>query len=90
MNAIMTVADLIRFRTVNNKVILVREHLEAMQRDTHGLEFDPWKREVDALWKTVFDQINRMEIQSQPTALEFIKEAWTSYLTHYCAPEKPL
>jgi len=79
----MTPTDRLRTRAVSNQVSLVREHLEAMQRDTHGLEFEPWKREVDALWRRILAQINRMAPEPQRGALEVIREPWTSYLTHY-------
>jgi hypothetical protein len=68
---------------VGNRVRLIREHLEAMQRDAHGAEYAPWKAEVDALWKAAFDQINRMKPASQKPALESIRELWTTYITHY-------
>lgn len=79
----MTSTDKIRARTVRNHVRLIREHLEAMQRDAHGLEYDPWKREVDAIWKRSFEQINRMSPEPQQSALEMIRELWTSYVAHY-------
>jgi len=79
----MSPTDMIRTRTVANQVELIREHLEAMQRDAHGLEYDPWKREVDALWKRTFEQINRMSPRPQEAALESIREPWTSYVAHY-------
>ena len=79
----MTPTDKIRVRTVRNHIRLIREHLEAMQRNTHGLEYDPWKREVDILWKRSFEQINRMGPGPQQSALETIRELWTSYVAHY-------
>jgi hypothetical protein len=79
----MTPSDRIRARTVGNHVQLIREHLEAMQRDVHGFEYDPWKREVDALWKRTFEQINRMSPGPQQSALEMIRELWMTYITHY-------
>ena len=79
----MTPTDRIRVRTVENHVRLIREHLEAMQRDSLGLEYDPWKREVDVLWKRTFDQINRMGPDPQQTALESVKELWMTYISHY-------
>ena len=54
-----------------------------MQRDVHGLEYQPWKNEVDALWKRVFDQISRMNAAPQQSALEVIRELWTMYVAHY-------
>ena len=48
-----------RKRTVRNLTILIQEHLEAMQRDVHGIEYLPWKREVDDMWRRAFENINR-------------------------------
>ena len=79
----MTPTDRIRTRTVANQVKLIREHLEAMQRDSHGLEFDPWKREVDALWKAIFHQISLMRPDPQQRSLESVRELWTFYVAHY-------
>ena len=79
----MTPRDRIRTRSVGNQVRLIKEHLEAMQRDSHGAEYMPWKAEVDAIWKKVFDQINRMKPELQKPALESIRELWTTYITHY-------
>ena len=79
----MTPTDMIRVRTVGNQLRLIREHLEAMQRDIYGLEYAPWKREVNDLWKRTFDQINRMSPLPQKGALEDIKDLWTTYITHY-------
>lgn len=62
---------------------MIDEHLEAMQRDVHGLEYQPWKIEVDALWKKLFDQINKMSPAPQQAALEMIRELWTMYVAHY-------
>ena len=78
-----TITDRIRARAVDNYVRLIREHLVAMQRDAHGLEYDPWKQEVDGLWKRTFEQINRMSPMPQRTALESIREHWISYVAHY-------
>ena len=80
---LITPSDRIRSRTVANKVKLIQEHLEAMQRDAHGLEYDPWKREVDDLWKRAFENINLMSAEPQQRALESIKEIWMTYITHY-------
>ena len=44
--------DLLHSRIVQNNVVRIEEHLEAMQRDPHGLEFGPWKMEVDETWKS--------------------------------------
>ena len=76
-------SDRIRTRTVSNNMKLIQEHLEAMQRDSHGMEYDPWKREVDSLWKRTFEHINQMNSGPQQAVLEMIREPWTSYITHY-------
>ena len=81
----MTSRDRIRTRTVSNQVSLIREHLEAMQRDTHGLEYEPWKTEVDELWKSAFGHINDMDEGPQKMSLEMIRELWTMYISHYAA-----
>ena len=79
----MSPTDMIRTRTVANQLELIREHLEAMQRDMHGLEFEPWKREVDALWTRIFQQISHMRSGPQQSALESVRELWTTYVAHY-------
>ena len=79
----MSPTDMIRTRTVANQIELIREHLEAMQRDMHVLEFEPWKREVDALWKRIFQQISHMRQGPQHSALESVRELWTTYVAHY-------
>ena len=79
----MTPTDRMRVRAVGNRLRLIREHLEAMQRDVHGLEYAPWKREVDDLWKRIFEQISRMAQEPQRGALELVREPWTTYITHY-------
>ena len=79
----MTPQDKIRVRTVGNKVRMIREHLEAMQRDAHGLEYAPWKTEVDELWKSLFAEVNELDPEIQPVALESIKDLWMTYITHY-------
>ena len=79
----MTPQDKIRVRTVGNKVRMISEHLEAMQRDAHGLEYAPWKTEVDELWKTLFEDVNEIDPDIQPIVLESIKELWMTYITHY-------
>ena len=79
----MTPEDRILVRTVGNKVRMIREHLEAMQRDAHGLEYGPWKVEVDELWKDVFININGLNAEAQPAALESVKDLWMTYITHY-------
>ena len=54
-----------------------------MQRDVHGLEYGHWKKEVDGLWKSVFQQISKMGPEPQQQSLESFRELWTTYLTHY-------
>ena len=56
-----------------------------MQRDVHGLEYSPWKREVEYLWGTIFEQIAKMTLGAQKSSLQTIRETWTSYLAHYGA-----
>ena len=56
----ITPADRVRLRTVRLQVKRIREHLEAMQRDAHGVEYAPWKNEVDNIWKITFENINEM------------------------------
>lgn len=79
----MTLPDRMRIRTVGNQIRLIKEHLEAMQRDAHGLEYPRWKSEVDEIWKRIFTEINHMKPESQRHALDSIKELWTTYITHY-------
>ena len=81
--ASVTPSDRIRSRTITNNSNLIQEHLEAMQRDAHGLEYDPWKAEVDALWKKTFAEISCMSSGPQQASLESIREMWTTYITHY-------
>ena len=83
MTELPTPSDILKARLVLNKVVLIEEHLEAMQRDPHGLEYAPWKVEVDQVWKQVFELINSMYEDAQPLALESIKETWVSYISHY-------
>lgn len=85
----VTPTDKMRTRTVGNHVRLIHEHLEAMQRDAHGLEYDPWKAEVDALWRRAFEQINRMSPAIQQRSLESIREPWMKYITHYSVMGEP-
>lgn len=75
--------DRMRLRLVALSVKRIREHLEAMQRDAHGIEYQPWKDEVDHIWKSVFERINEMEPDLQREALELIRELWTLYISHY-------
>ena len=81
----MTPTDKMRTRLVRKQLKLVREHLEAMQRDVHGLEYAPWKLEVDGLWRRIFHQIECMSASPQQASLQMIREPWTMYLTHYVA-----
>jgi hypothetical protein len=62
---------------------LIQELLEAMQRDVHGLEYRPWKKEVDLLWKKMFGEINKMQPETQSHCLDSVRELWTSYVAHY-------
>lgn len=68
---------------------MIREHLEAMERDSHGLEYPRWNHEVEYLWKRTFMQVNRMASAPQRAALEMIREPWTTYLTHYASMPAP-
>ena len=81
----ITPADRVRLRTARLQIKRVREHLEAMQRDAHGVEYAPWKTEVDNLWKATFENINEMGETPQQNALEMIREPWMMYLSHYAA-----
>ena len=83
MSQLPPAKDRFKSRLVLNNVAHVQEHLEAMQRDPHGLEYAPWKREVDHIWKRTFEHINGMDEKSQAQALESIKDTWVSYITHY-------
>ena len=79
----MTPQDRIRVRTVGNQIRMIREHLESMQRDAHGLEYAPWRAEVDELWKGVFSNVNDLDPDIQPAALESVRDLWMTYITHY-------
>ena len=79
----MTPTDRIRTRTTRGLLREIREHLEAMQRDLHGLEYDPWKVEVDGLWRRVFEQISLMADDPQQSSLQMIQEDWMTYIRHY-------
>lgn len=81
----ITPADRVRLRTVRLQIKRIREHLEAMQRDAHGVEYAPWKNEVDNIWKITFENINEMGETPQQNALEMIREPWMMYLSHYAA-----
>ena len=78
-------ADRVRLRTAQLHVKRIREHLEAMQRDAHGVEYAAWKSEVDNIWKAVFENIDEMSETPQQSALELIREPWMMYLSHYAA-----
>tara|TARA_B100000029_G_scaffold199773_1_gene198116 strand:+ start:6504 stop:6719 length:216 start_codon:yes stop_codon:yes gene_type:complete len=71
---------------VQNLLVLIEEHLIAMQRDSHSPEFDSWKSEVDYLWKRVFENISLMDNKNQEKNLQNIKPAWMDYITHYQQP----
>jgi hypothetical protein len=79
----MTPNDRVLARLVRNQTKLIQEHLEAMQRDTHGVEYARWKTEVDDLWKVVFENVNGLQPEPQAATLEGIRELWTMYVTHY-------
>ena len=79
----MKTNDKIRLRKVKINILLIQDLLESMQRDPYGLEFDPWRKEVDSIWKYIFKQIDYMNPDVQKDALEHIREPWTSYASHY-------
>ena len=79
--------DRLKTRLVFKNIDHIQEHLEAMQRDPHGLEYRPWKLEVDNIWKKIFADINEMSEESQKTVLEAMRDVWVSYITHYGAVE---
>ena len=83
MPTILGPRDRLLFRSTLNNLNYVEEHLEAMQRDSHGLEFGPWRLEVEDLWKRIFEGISRMSEHPQKEALETVREVWVSYITHY-------
>ena len=87
MAELMTPTDRLKTRLVFKKIDHIEEHLEAMQRDPHGLEFAPWKNEVDDIWKKIFSDINEMSEEAQKLVLEAMREIWVSYITHYGAVE---
>ena len=74
MKEVKNPSDVLKSRLILNKIVRVEEHLEAMQRDPHSLEYAPWKVEVDHVWKQVFELINSMDEDAQVSALESIKE----------------
>ena len=76
-------SDKFYHRVIQNKVAAIEEHLEGMQRDPHGHEYEPWKKEVDSLWKSIFEVINGMDEENQKVSLSCISEVWVSYITHY-------
>ena len=77
--------DKLKTRLVFKRIDYIQEHLEAMQRDPHGLEYAPWKEEVDNIWKEVFSDINGMSEDAQKFVLEAMRDIWVSYITHYGA-----
>ena len=79
----MTPTDMIRARTVRVILREIREHLEAMQRDVYGLEYAPWKCEVDNLWRQIFHQIGLMSDAPQQLSLEVVQDDWIHYISHY-------
>jgi len=68
---------------VQNQMKLIQEHLEAMSRDSHGMEYRPWKNEVDSLWKSLFEQVGGMTPETQKASLEMVRTLWMMYLSHY-------
>ena len=87
MTELMSPIDRLKMRLVFRKTDHIEEHLEAMQRDPHGLEYAPWKTEVDNIWKEIFSDINDMSEDAQKIVLEAMRETWVSYITHYGAVE---
>lgn len=87
MAEIINPIDRLKTRLVFKSIDHIQEHLEAMQRDPHGLEYGPWKKEVDNIWKEVFSQINEMSEDPQKLVLEAMRDTWVSYITHYGAVE---
>ena len=79
----MTPIENIRSRMVINQLNSIQEHLEAMERDTYGLEYAPWKSEVDDIWKRIFLNISKMQPKNQGVALQAIETVWKSYISHY-------
>ena len=76
MSQIPTPHDRVLARTVGNQTRMIEEHLEAMQRDSHGLEYARWKLEVDDMWKSVFGHINDMREDLQKSLLDHF---WFGY-----------
>ena len=87
MSELISPTDRLKMRLVFKKIDHIQEHIEAMQRDPHGLEYPPWKNEVDNIWKKIFSDINDVSEDSQKTVLEAMRETWVSYITHYGAVE---
>ena len=77
------IKDRITKRRVANFICRIEEHIEALQRDAHSLEFKPWKNEVDSIWKQIFEEISLVSESSQIVILESIREPWTFYISHY-------
>ena len=72
-------------RRIANFIRRIEEHLEALQRDSHSPEFKPWKNEVDAIWKQIFEEISLMSESSQIKILESIREPDKLYKSlQYC------
>ena len=79
--------DRLKTRLVFKNIDHIQEHLGAMQRDPHGLEYGPWKLEVDNIWKKIFSEINEMSEEAQKMVLDSMRDIWVSYITHYGAVE---
>ncbi len=79
----MTPTDRIRVRMVQNNMKSIQEHLEAMSRDSHGMEYRPWKLEVDGLWKSLFEHVGGMTPDTQKASLDMVRDLWMMYLSHY-------
>ena len=85
----MTPTDRIRVRTVQNLLKMIAEHLEAMRRDSHGLEYGPWRTEVDQLWKRTFELVDKLAPRPQQACLDMLREPWTAFVTNYVAADTP-
>ena len=81
----MSPKDKILTRKIKNQFKLIQENIEAMQRDSHSLEYNEWKLEVDWLWSEVLGHIDQMCADTQQRSLNMIRETWTTYITHYNA-----
>ena len=78
-----TIEARITSRRIANLIRRIEEHLEALQRDAHSPEFQPWKNEIDSVWKQIFEEISLMPESTQIVMLESIREPWTNYISHY-------